>query len=59
MVLLLDLETTGVDVATDQIVEFAAYQAQAERDLRGAAFSTVVRASAQDTAFHVHGIDVK
>ena len=27
------------------------------RDVRGAAFSTVVKASAQDTAFHVHGIE--
>ena len=57
VVLLLDLETTGVDVASDQIVELAAYHAVAERDLRGAAFSTIVNASAQDTAFHVHGID--
>ena len=55
--MLLDLETTGVDVASDQIVELAAYHAVAERDLRGAAFSTIVNASAQDTAFHVHGID--
>ena len=51
VVLLLDLETTGVDVASDQIIEFAAF------DIRGAAFSTVVKASAPDTAFHVHGID--
>ena len=35
VVLLLDLETTGVDVASDQIVELAAYHAPAERDLRG------------------------
>jgi len=44
-------------VASDQIVELAAYHAPSERDLRGAAFSTVVNASAQDTAFHVHGIE--
>ena len=31
VVLLFDLETTGVDVATDQIVEFAAYHAPTER----------------------------
>ena len=51
VVLLLDLETTGVDVASDQIIEFAVF------DIRGAAFSTVVKASAPDTAFHVHGIE--
>ena len=56
VVLLLDLETTGVDVASDQIVELAADHAVAERDLRGAAFSTIVNASAQDTAVHIHGI---
>ena len=56
VVLLLDLETTGVDVASDQIVELAAYHAPAERDLRGAAFSTVVKPSVEDTAGHVHGI---
>ena len=49
--MLLDLETTGVDVASDQIIEFAVF------DIRGAAFSTVVKASAPDTAFHVHGIE--
>ncbi len=57
IVLLLDLETTGVDVATDQIVELAAYHAASERHLGGAAFSTVVKASALDTAFHVHWIE--
>ena len=57
IILLLDLETTGVDVATDQIVEIAAYHAPSERDARGASFSTVVKATAQDTAFHVHGIE--
>ena len=51
VILLLDVETTGVDVASDQIIEFAAF------DIRGAAFSTVVKASARDTAFHVHGIE--
>ena len=57
VVLLLDLETTGVDVASDQIVELAAYHAPSERDARGASFSTVVKASAPDAAFHVHGIE--
>ena len=57
VVVLLDLETTGVDVATDQIVEIAAYHAPSERAARGAAFSTVVKATALDTAFHVHGIE--
>jgi len=36
VVLLLDLETTGVDVASDQIVELAAYHAPIERHARGA-----------------------
>ena len=57
VVLLFDLETTGVDVATDQIVEFAAYHAPTERHVRGAAFSTVVKASVQDSAFHAHCIE--
>ena len=53
----LDLETTGVDVASDQIVEIACCHAPADPRCHGACFSTVVRASAEDTAFHVHGID--
>ena len=56
VVLLLDLETTGVDVANDQIVELAAYHAPTERDVRGAAFSTVVKPSVEDSAGHIHGI---
>ena len=56
VVLLFDLETTGVDVATDQIVEFAAYHAPTERHVRGAAFSTVVKPSVEDSAGHIHGI---
>jgi hypothetical protein len=56
VVLLLDLETTGVDVANDQIVEFAAYHAPTERHVRGAAFSTVVKPSVEDSAGHIHGI---
>ena len=53
----LDLETTGVDVACDQIVEIACCHAPPDPRCPGACFSTVVRASAEDTAFHVHGID--
>ena len=53
----LDLETTGVDVASDQIVELACIQAPSDPRITGAAFSTVVRATAEDKAFHVHGID--
>ena len=53
----LDLETTGVDVASDQIVELACCHAPPDPRARGAAFSTVVCASAEDTAFHVHGIE--
>ena len=56
VVLLLDLETTGVDVANDQIVELAAYHAPKERHVRGAAFSTVVKPSVEDSAGHIHGI---
>ena len=56
MVLLLDLETTGVDVANDQLVELAAYHAPTERHVRGAAFSTVVKPSVEDSAGHIHGI---
>ena len=52
----LDLETTGVDVASDQIVELACCHAPSDPRANGAAFSTVVRASAEDTAAHIHGI---
>ena len=53
----LDLESTGVDVASDQIVELACCHAPSDPRASGAAFSTTVRASAEDTAFHVHGIE--
>ena len=56
MVLLLDLETTSADVANDQIVELAAYHAPTGRHVRGAAFSTVVKPSVEDSASHIHGI---
>ena len=56
VVFFLDLETTGVDVASDQIVELACCDAPADPRATGAAFPTVVRATAEDTAFHVHGI---
>ena len=55
----LDLETTGVDVASDQIVELACIHAPSDPRANGAAFSTVVRATAEDTAFHVHGIEAQ
>ena len=57
LVLFLDLETTGVDVASDQVVELACCQMPSEPHFKGAVFSTVVCASAEDTAFHIHGID--
>ena len=57
VVFFLDLETTGVDPALDQIVELACCHAPGDPMAHGAAFSTVVRASAEDTAFHVHGIE--
>ena len=53
----LDLESTGVDVASDQIVELACCHAPSDPRASGAAFSTTVRASVEDTAFHVHGIE--
>ena len=53
----LDLESTGVDVASDQIVELACCHAPSDSRASGAAFSTTVRASVEDTAFHVHGIE--
>ena len=51
------LESTGVDTASEQIVELACCHAPSDPMAREAAFSTTVRASAEDTAFHVHGID--
>ena len=57
LVFFLDLETTGTDVASDEILELACCHAPSDPRASGAAFSTVVRASAEDTAFHVHGIE--
>ena len=59
LVFFLDLETTGVDVASGEILEIACLQAPSDPRANGAAFSTVVRASAEDTAFHVHGIETR
>ena len=56
LIFFLDLETTGVDVASDQIVETACCHAPSDPRCPGACFSTVVRATAEDTALHVHGI---
>ena len=56
IVLFLDLETTGVDVSSDHIVELACCHAPSDPHIGGAVFSTVVRATAEDTAAHVHGI---
>ena len=57
LVFFLDLEATGVDVASDQIIEIACIHAPSDPRAKGAAFSSVVRATAEDTAFHIRGID--
>ena len=51
-VFLLDLETASVDVASDGIWEIACLRIPSDPRANGAAFSTAVRASAEDTAFH-------
>ena len=43
MIILLDLETTGLDVFSDRIVELAATHAPADARFYGGSFSTVVR----------------
>ena len=53
----LDLESTGVDTASDQIVELACCHAPSDPRASGAAISTTIRATVEHTAFHVHGID--
>ena len=63
VVLYLDLETTGVDVSYDRIVELAASQGQERAHLPGANFAEVVhvpedirRAEGAQAAARVHGI---
>jgi len=64
VVLMLDLETTGVDVSRCRIVEIAATQAMGRLRLPGACFAQVVkvpdeilRTPAAEAASAVHGID--
>ena len=58
----IDLETTGVDVARDRIVELAATHAPADSRLAGSSYSTIVRVDPQilkergGEAAAVHGI---
>jgi DNA polymerase III epsilon subunit-like protein len=62
IVVFLDLETTGIDVARDRIVELAATQAPADPRLEGSSYSTVVSVDPQilkergGEAAAVHGI---
>ena len=62
VVVYLDLETTGVDVAQDRIVELAACHAPADHRLPGSSYSTTVRVDLQilnergAEAAEVHGI---
>ena len=56
ILLLIDLETTGLDVAEDQIVEIAACHVPRCPLMKGAAFSTTVCADRSDSASQVHGI---
>ena len=62
VVIILDLESTGLDVARDRIVELAATHALADPRLAGSSYSTVVRVDPQilkergAKAAAVHGI---
>ena len=63
VVLYLDLETTGVDVSRDRVVELAASQGQEAAHLPGASFAEVVhvpeeirRTEGAQAAARVHGI---
>ncbi len=56
VVLLIDLETTGLDVARDRIVEIGVAEAPVAVDAPGALFATVVSASIPSSTT-VHGID--
>ncbi len=62
VVFMLDLETTGVDIVNDYIVELAAVHAHGDIRMKGEAFSTTVWVdpdivrSRGTQAFKVHGI---
>jgi hypothetical protein len=62
VIVFLDLESTGVDVASDRIVELAATHAPADPRLAGSSYSTTVRVDPQilkergAEAATVHGI---
>ena len=58
IVLLLDLETSGLDVTRDLVVEIAACEAPPDPAALGACFSTVVSGASGD-ASAVHGISLE
>ncbi len=62
VVFMIDLETTGVDIVSDRIVEIAAVHAHNDCRMKAECFSTTVRVdptilqSRGQEAFKVHGI---
>ena len=62
LVFVLDLESTGIDITKDRIVEIAAVHAHSEVHMQGESFSTTVRVDPVilkergEEAFAVHGI---
>ena len=56
LLILIDLETTGLDVTIDQVVEIAACHVPPCPMMKGEAFSTTVCAARNDSAVQVHGI---